>query len=56
MTIECYFRWCRWHHQDEPFCHLSECKATSTEIDQFREWREDELLKDNSNDQGDNKS
>ncbi len=42
--LECYFRWCRWHHQDEPFCCRNECVATHTEIETFRHYREEELI------------
>ena len=43
MTVECYFRWCRWHHQDEPFCTMKQCEATHNEIELYRHWRDEEL-------------
>ena len=47
---ECYFRWCKWHHQDEPFCTRKRCSATSGEIEQYREWREEELEEEHAKD------
>lgn len=41
--IECYFKWCEYHHKDEPFCKVSDCKATDEQILIFVDLRKKEL-------------
>ena len=33
--IECYFRWCKFHDKEEPFCTIDECVATEEQIKEF---------------------
>jgi ribulose 1,5-bisphosphate carboxylase large subunit-like protein len=40
--IECYLRWCQWHHQDEPFCTKATCIASESDIDTWLKWRNEE--------------
>lgn len=41
--IECYFRECKYHDKEEPFCTLTECKATPEESEQFAQTRTEYL-------------
>lgn len=48
MTIECYYKWCKYHsiHDEEdegPFCFEQECRATPAELNSFAILRRQEL-------------
>lgn len=45
MSIECYYRDCKHHDKEEPFCGLDECVATEEEFVEFRKARRSELEK-----------
>lgn len=34
--IECYYRECKHHCKDEPFCELDDCEATTEAIEEFK--------------------
>ena len=44
--IECYYKWCRWHHQDEPFCCEETCIATEEELEAYKNLRAEEFKND----------
>lgn len=33
--IECYYKWCKYHSVDEPYCERATCTATD---DQMKYW------------------
>ena len=41
--IECYYKWCKYHPQDEPFCGEQECHITEDAAKAFGELRTLEL-------------
>lgn len=34
---ECYYPWCEYHSQDEPFCKLDGCVASAEDLKMFYE-------------------
>ena len=40
--IECYFKSCKNHCKDEPFCCEDKCTATEEQIIEFKKERADE--------------
>lgn len=41
--IECYFKWCKNHDKEEPFCSGTDCTASKVELLYFSELRRKEL-------------
>jgi hypothetical protein len=46
--IECYYRWCPFHHKDEPFCFVEldgvpTCIATPEQLAEYSKLRREEL-------------
>ena len=34
-SIECYYRWCKYHDKNEPFCCEDKCRATDSQLKRF---------------------
>lgn len=41
--IECYFKWCPRHQKDEPFCKLTYCEASKSDVKKYKILRREEL-------------